>query len=304
MNNLEEIYSKYTLNPVRFTIKNNAKIIDTDKGCFVIKEKKGSNLNELERYLNSRSFNYLPRIISEENDKYDISEYIKEINIPDEQKASDIISLLSLLHNKTTFYKEIDSGEYKKIYEEIDSKINYLFNYYNDLITIIEDKVYMSPSEYLLARNISKIFATLYFCKNEIKSWYNIVKDKKKMRFVTNHNNISLDHLVRGETPYLVSWNKSKTDLPIFDFMSFYNKGYHNLNYNELLNQYEEKYPLFEEEKKLLFVLISIPDKIDFTNEEYYICKKINFILNKIYRSENLLTPYYSNHQEIDETNL
>lgn len=38
----------------------------------------------------------------------------------------------------------------------------------------------MSPSEYLIARNISKIFSCIYFCKNEMESWYELVKTKKE----------------------------------------------------------------------------------------------------------------------------
>lgn len=52
-----------------------------------------------------------------------------------------------------------------KIFEETMEKINYIYNYYMDVINIIESKIYMSPSEYLIARNISKIFSCIYFCK-------------------------------------------------------------------------------------------------------------------------------------------
>ena len=34
-------------------------------------------------------------------------EYIEDVNTPEEQKAIDLVSMMSLLHNKTTYYKEV-----------------------------------------------------------------------------------------------------------------------------------------------------------------------------------------------------
>lgn len=85
----------------------------------------------------------------------------------------DLIKLVSLLHNKTTHYKEVDFADYKTIYETLSNNIEYLYSYYNDIITLIETKVYMSPSEYLLARNISKIFGSLNFSKQELENGIN-----------------------------------------------------------------------------------------------------------------------------------
>jgi len=126
-------------------------LVNTKNNKLIIKKKR--NENNIYEYLNSRSFRYYPKIIRED-DEYRITEYVREIDYPEEQKIIDMINLVSLLHSKTTFYKEVDEDDYKKIYEDISGNIEYLKSYYIDLITIIENKVYMSPSEYLLARNI------------------------------------------------------------------------------------------------------------------------------------------------------
>ena len=42
----------------------------------------------------------------------------EEIKIEKEQKIIDLINILTLLHSKTTMYKEIDIDYYKYIYEE------------------------------------------------------------------------------------------------------------------------------------------------------------------------------------------
>ena len=44
-----------------------------------------------------------------------------------------------------------------------------------------------------------------------------MVKDKRKVRYVVVHNNLDLDHFLKGKNNYLISWDKSKIDLPIYD---------------------------------------------------------------------------------------
>ena len=176
MQKIKELLAKYELKPLRYDKMGKVTIVGTRDGNYVLKKHQKNNIYD---YLNSRNFNYYPKILGIEND-YEISEYISEINMPSEQKITDMIDLVALLHNKTTFFKEVDEEVYKKIYEDINNNIDYLNNYYEDTISIIETRVYMSPSEYLLARNISKILSSLNFCKHEIDNWYNLVKNKRK----------------------------------------------------------------------------------------------------------------------------
>ena len=90
------------------------------------------------------------------------------------EKSEEIIYLLSLLHNKTTSYKDIDIDEYKKIYEDIFNKLNELEEYYISLNNEIDKEIYMSPSNYLLVRNITKIYSAIYYCKTQLEEFYNI----------------------------------------------------------------------------------------------------------------------------------
>ena len=50
------------------------------------------------------------------------------------------------LHTKTSFYKEVGHDKFSEIYENLKENILYIEGYYNDLITLIENEVYMSPS--------------------------------------------------------------------------------------------------------------------------------------------------------------
>ena len=95
---------------------------------YAIKDKSNDNIKSIYEYLSSRNFDYFPKLIVD-NDKYDIYEYIEEVDNPIEQKAYDMIDLISLLHNKTTYYKEMDIDEYKEIYESVSNKISSRMNY-------------------------------------------------------------------------------------------------------------------------------------------------------------------------------
>lgn len=289
---LNEELKKYELRPHRYEKLGKVTYIDTTKGRFVVK---ANNRNKLILdYLESRNFRYFPKFINEDTDEYEITEYVDEFNIPDEQKIIDLVDLVSLLHNKTTHYKEVDIADYKQIYEDINNNIAYLSSYYTDLITLIETKVYMSPSEYLLARNISKIYAALAFSKTEIEKWYELVKNKKKDRFVVLHNNLDLSHFLRNDNSYLISWDKAKISNPIFDLYKLYKRHSNDFEFTEIFKRYEKNYPLLEEEKKLLFILITLPDKIELDLTEYELTKKVSELIERLYRTEVLVSQHYT----------
>ena len=272
----------------KLTIKSTAKIIDNK---VVIKDRQREDLDKTYRYLKSRSFDYFPEQLLVD-DKYEAYPYIEDKDEPREQKAIDLTHILSLLHSKTTFYREIDIDKNKEIYEDILEKLEYLENYYNDLITLIEKEVYMSPSSYLIARNISIIFQSIYFAKKSIEDWYKIIENNKNERVVNIHNNINLDHYIKNDKPYLISWNRSRIDNPIYDLLSFYQNHYLELDFDDLFHYYESNYPLKEEERILLFTYMAIPPKIEIENNEYKMCIKINKIIDYLYKTSNLIMNY------------
>ena len=283
----KKILDKNDLKVDKYTMKGKTMIVNTPLGQFALKK---GNLDNIYKYLLSRNFEYFPKVI-DSNEDSTIYEFVDDVKYDNEQIAFDLIHTIALLHSKTTYYKDVDIDEYKKIFEETMEKINYIYNYYMDVINIIESKIYMSPSEYLIARNISKIFSCIYFCKNELEQWYEIVKNEKRKRVVTLHNNLKLDNIIRNKSVYLIGWEYSKIDSPIYDFINFYNNYALYFDFRSLLNEYERIFPFKEEEKKLLSVLISIPSKIPNTEKEYNKVKNVRQLLDKIYKTEMLLTP-------------
>lgn len=288
MKRIKEIFSSDI--KARDVIKKGKCVIATiDDKRYVIKNKCNDELCNIYEYLSSRNFDYFPKTVLD-NDKYNIYEYIEEVDNPLEQKAYDMMSMLSLLHNKTTYYKEMDIDEYKEIFESINYKIDSRLNYYNNLINMIETNMFISPSHYLVARNISKIFGALDYSKRSINEWYDLVKTRGKKRVVTLYNNIDLNHIIRNKDIYLISWDKSKIGIPIYDLYNFYLKYSNILDFKDLLKHYEDRYQLLEEEKILFNILISIPEELEFKKCEIDNCKEVKKMIDSLYRSEVIVS--------------
>lgn len=289
-NNLEELKKEFR--PYRLTKKKNVTIIDSTSGSYVIKIKENDKVNEAYNYLKSRSFDYFPNLEKEMRDSVNVFEYIEEVEMPREQKALDMMELVALLHNKTTYYKEVTEDKYKEIYDNLKNNINYTKNYYDNIYNILSEEIYHSPSHYLLIRNIYKLYAALDFANEELDNWYENIKQDTKTRVAFIHNNLETDHFIRSDKGYLISWEKSKIDSPILDIINFYQKEYMNLDFEPLLNKYFHSYPLNEYEKKLLFIVISIPPIIELEGIEIKVTSNIRKKLDYVFKTEKLIESF------------
>lgn len=274
------------------TIKkiNKSFFVDTGNSRYILK-RRDSSVDKKFNYLLSRGFNYFPGHSAIKN--YDIYEYIEESAVSEEEKLDEMVDLMALLHMKTTRYKTIDLDDYKIIYEDIAKKLEYLNNYYMSLNDLIDNEIYMSPSHYLLALNISKIYSALSFCRNELDNWYDMIKESKKQRVSLTHNNLDLSHIIVGKHPYLISWEKSKVDMPVNDLLTLYNKYVNETDFSILLNNYQKRYPLRQEELKLFFIKISIPEKLEFKDDELENTRLVNEVLRKLKEGDKIIRPYY-----------
>ena len=189
-------------------------------------------------------------------------------------------------------YKEIDLDNYKYIYEEINKEIEDIFNYYNIVMDNIDNAIYMSPSNYLIARNISFIYSAIRYAKRSIDYWYKLIENKRKIRVVTVHNNLSLEHYLKNDKPYLISWDKSKIDMPIYDLINLYHNHYLEFDFTELLDIYFSKYPLTKEELILFLTIISLPKKIEYNKSEYKTVLNIRRQLDYIYKTSEIVKKY------------
>lgn len=274
---------------------NTSYVVSDNNKKYVIKNNR-TDLKSIFDYLSSRNFNNFPKYYMLGN--YDVFDYLEDSNISIEERLTETIGLLTMLHLKTTRYKNVDIDDYKKIFEQLLEKIDYLNNYYVTLNDAIDNEIYMAPSHYLLVRNISKVYGALSFCKRELDSWYELIENSSKQRAVLVHNNLDLSHVLYNKVPYLISWNKAKIDLPIYDLVSLYDKYYNSIDFSILLNNYMHKYPLSSEELKLFFILISVPIKIEFTNNEMDNIITVKSLIEHINKSDKLIRPYYSKENQ------
>ena len=292
MNSIDLLTKIYK--PYKVTVKGSTKIFNCTNGDYVVKPKKEKDIKELYKYLSSRSFEYYPKLIEDNRSDVNVYEYIEDNSIDDEQKLYDLINLISLLHNKTSYYKEVTNDKIKSIYEELLGRVLFLEEYFNKIIFEIEDNVFISPSNNLLSNNSSKIFESLTFLKREIEEWYKISIDKNKMRVSLIHNNLELDHYIKNKDDYLISWDNYKIDSPILDIVKLYKKVYLNMDFSEPLKTYMDKFELTEIEKKLLFIMLVMPDEINLSENELRNVSIVRKYLDYIFKTENLIRPYYN----------
>lgn len=286
---LKKIYKPY-----RYTILGKAMILNTTSGDFVIKEKREKDIKELYLYLTSRNFTSFPKLVDDSRSDVNVYEYIEGVSMPEEQKAFDLIDVISALHNKTTYYKTVTEDDFKAIYDQIKSNILYLENDYNRLYDEIKKETFMSPSHYSLIRNIYKVFAALDFTNHELDNWFSLVKEQTKKRVSLIHNKLSLEHFIKSDGDYLISWDESRTDTPIMDLVRFYQNDYFNIHFSVIFSRYLEKVNLSEDEKKLFFILISLPKKLEFSGFEFNDCIMVREMLDYIFITEELVRPYYT----------
>lgn len=272
------------IKPVSYR-KDKSAIIVNEK--YVFKDKK-KDLNDLFKSLKERDFNNFPNLLYSD-DNINVFEYIKE------DKKYDLVDIVSLLHKKTLSYEDCDISFYDNIYNNILDKVNDLESYYLKLNEEIENEIYMSPSNYLLVRNISKIYSDINYIKEEVNTWYDNIKDKTKKKVSIINNNLDDTHIIND---VVISWDNYEEALPIIDIYKYYKNVYDKYPFINIFKKYVSKNKPSEEEILLFFILISMPDKIEFTSDEYKNVERVNKMLNYIFKTDNFISEYYSNNEK------
>lgn len=284
--------------PYKYTIKGNVKILNCPDRDIVLK-RKNSLLRDRYQYLNSRGFNNYVPVIDYSRSNYDIFPFIHENNVPYSQKGNDLARVIAIMHAKTSYNKDIDQSVYDNIFNNINDNCDYLQDYYSKMYDDLFHIKYHKPHEIIFIDYFSKINNTISFCKAEVEKWYTLVSEKKNQRVALIHNNLKLDHFLEGEDDYLISFDKSRFDTPVIDLVKLYKEEYNKLDFSEVLKNYLYHYSYNDDELKLFFVLISLPDEIKFDNNNYKNVELITNLVNYIKKAEALMWPYYSNDEKI-----
>lgn len=280
-------------NPSKITINGKSKIIDTSEGRFVLK-KKNKDIKSLYDYLNSRSFNSFPELVDELDDEY-VYKALSEPSVPIEQKSTDMAKLLANLHTKTAYFKDVSQDKIKEIYENIVSNISHIDSYYETLFNNLEIKDVLLPSELVLLEGRSKMKSLIEFLSNEAETWYKLVSDKTKERVVYCHNNLSIDHYINNS---FISWDNYTVDTPVLDLINLYHNDFGKYNYSNFLDKYLKLFDLLDEEKHLLFLMISFPIPLNMGSNEMNNTINASKLFDYINETENLIRPYYTVENE------
>lgn len=296
MNNNSLINSTYK--PYRITKIKNSTVLESTSGKFILK-KQDKDVFTLFNYLQNRNFFEYPKLIKNFRNEDNLFEFVEEDYLPKEQKLMELASSLASLHNKTVYYKTTSADDYKEVKETIDSNIKYIDNYYNTLFLSFYDEEFLSPSKYLFMRNYYKIKQSINFCNEELENWYSMVNEDTKERVSVVHNNLAMDHyLVNKDRNVFISWDHYKIDTPVMDLMILYQNEYENYDFSAFLEKYFSNFEVLDSEKKLFFILISIPKYFEIGDNEMQNVLNVEKNINYLFSTEKLIGPYYPKEKE------
>ena len=80
----------------------------------------------------------------------------------------------------------------------------------------------------------------------------------------------------------------------MLDLLNLFHNDYNKYEFSNFFEVYNQRFPLNDEEKTLFFIMISLPEKVEFTPSDYDNTIKVNRLLTYIYISEKLIRPYYT----------
>lgn len=271
----------------KITIKGNVKIIETEDRKIVIK-KKSKDMSSLFDYLNRRNFLCYPNIEKETRNDVEY-EYYNEKKYFNQNDDEDFIRTIADLHYKTTYYKDVSRLKYKDIYNTLIDNIDYLKDYYEKYISEADIEIYMSPSNYLFVRNYSIVNSSLFYIEKELNAWYNLVKDKTKERVSVVHNNLRKDNFLRSDKDLLTGWENYMVDTPILDIYKLYKNEYKNIDFKSMFKVYNDTFKLTKEELKLFFIMISMPKKLEKTDNEFNNVRNTKLFIDYMYRTNDFI---------------
>ena len=279
----------------------NVKVIDnliiiSNNNKVICKKKCNKDITQLFNYLKSKDYNNI--IESIYLNGYLIRDYISEIDITKEERIHELLYLITMLHIKTTHYKNYSLNDIKLFYEKTTDEILKIKEYYIDIVDKNDIYLFLKPSINLLIRNISLILISLDNSKYFLDKWYEIVKNKQRKRVVVNHNNLKLTNILVSDHSYLINFDNYIIDYPIYDLVSLFKNNYKYIDMIDSFNDYLSKYNLFNEEKYLFLSLLLKINKLDFNENEIINTRYINNLINYLEKVSFFLEKYMKSEKQ------
>ena len=98
-----------------------------------------------------------------------------------------------------------------------------------------------------------------------------------------------MDHYIKNENDYLISWDNYIIDTPVIDIIKLYKKIYLLMDFTEPLKIYLNEFELLDKEKKLLYIMLVMPDELVLCSDEVKNVYVVRKYLDYIFKTENLI---------------
>lgn len=276
MNDYDVLYNIYK--PTDVIKKGKVIIFKTMQGDYVIK-KTDIDYYYLYQYLFSRDFNYVPNLSKDNRSHYVVMDYEKDIEVDHNEKMKDLCNIVSLLHNKTCYFKEITLDKYDELYHKLLNNILLIEEQYQKYFDSFLEKEIYSPAEYLFLRNYSLFYYSILASKDYLDRWKKRVGNKTRERVCLIHNHLELDHFIKNDKDYLISWERYRVDTPVIDLYHLYQNTYLKVDFLDSFLLYLDKFSWNKEELLLFLCMIHIPFELDFNTQERELCTKIRHLI-------------------------
>lgn len=275
------------------------KIIENDKGKFFITPK-CNDKNKIFEYLEQKKFPYFLPVIYDSSRHYEMYPYIEENKLV-EDKAIDFVHILSLLHIKTTTYREVVLNDVEKLYQSLSKKIEKKSHDYQVLQNQFEQHVYMSPDEYLFMRNINLFYDSLNMARMYLEEWKSLKENNSQERVVFLHGKPSLSSFIDIDNPYFIHWDLSHKGYVIYDFLFFYQTDFDVVEMESLFQIYQTKYPFMQDEMYLFYCYLLLGKDFDFSHGYYENTLIIQKMIQYLEKTREFVLKQNQKDQETNE---
>lgn len=207
------------------------------------------------------------------------------------EKYKMLIDTLINIHNKSKY----DDFCCDDLYNDISLTIKSIREYYLEIQDYIENFTFPKLYYYFLLINISSFYNILNSAQYYLDKWYG-KKDKYISKGVVV-GNVSLCNFCCGEDSYFLDYSNIDINNIIYDIVNFYKNEVLNFDIFELINYY---FSLVDVDKDLFLALICIPNRLNFSNNNYKDILKIRKEIDYINKTFNYISEENEEDKETD----
>lgn len=296
-------YYEISINDLNPISDKTVKLYDSNGNTYFLKETK---INSLEKYkflesqgvtnviypLKNKQNEFVTRSLSH---AFYINNYYDNYTIIKEAKAKTLFNELNIIHNKTSYSRQLSPTTSRPKFEELTNRLDYKYKMLENYVRSIEAKpldIYSMP--------ILENYQYLLDAKKELvrlqKRLISTIKARESIEYSFVHNNPKLDHLLNIDGGgYLVSIDNGKIGIESLDLAKYYVEN-ENINIdfkNLIMSQYRGANPFYYDYFRYMVLLIYVI-RLNISTDEYASANE--FIL-----ASNSIRKYFKNFPDYGE---